>query len=79
MAAAKEEDGKPCDYKCMLQNRCLPRTLFRLANGEIFNFKSWTNPVVCRDEVLLLDPYIIINFLIIPILLQAARCHRSAV
>jgi hypothetical protein len=44
-----QTDGKPCDYKCMLQNAYLPLTRFRLANGEIFKFKSWTNPVACRD------------------------------
>ncbi len=45
-----KKDGKPCDYKCMLQNAYLPLTRVRLANGEIFKFKSWTNPVACRNQ-----------------------------
>jgi hypothetical protein len=45
-----KKDGKPCDYKCMLQNAYLPLTRVRLANGEIFKFKSWTNPCACRDQ-----------------------------
>ena len=44
-----KKDGKICDYKCMLQNAYLPLTRFRLANGDIFKFKSWTNPLACRD------------------------------
>ena len=44
-----KKDGKTCDYKCMLQNAYLPLTQVRFASGKIFKFKSWTNPLACRN------------------------------
>jgi hypothetical protein len=45
-----KKTGTPCDCKFMMQNAYLPLTRFRLVNGEIFKFNSWTNPATCRSR-----------------------------
>lgn len=53
------KDGKKCDQKCMLVNKYLPLTRFRLKNGHIFEFghSTWNNALCCKStgEILRLD------------------------
>jgi hypothetical protein len=44
----RKDNGDPCDCKRMLENKFLPLTKLQKANGEVFKFTSWRNPLACR-------------------------------